>query len=129
MFFSFRISLTSLLFPKSRLKTKSIPFSAAVLISFVFNVSILKGLSPAIGLNVLIKSGILSEKSSPAAIPISIISAPESTKYWHLFIKSSFERNGAFAISARTLIGKSSPTARFLIWILFGFSRSFFPVK
>ena len=55
---------------------------------------------------------------------MSIMSAPESTKYWHLLIRASFERNGAFAISDRTLIGKSSPTGRFLIRILFGFSRS-----
>ena len=126
MFFSFNISLTSPLFPKSRLKTKSIPFSAATLISLVFNVSMLNGLSPTIGLKVLINSGTLWEKSSPAAIPISIMSAPESTKYWHLFISASFERHGAFAISASTLIGKSSPTARFLIMMLLGFSRSFF---
>ena len=84
----------------------------------------LKGLSPTIGLNVFIKSGILSEKSSPAAIPISIMSAPESTKYWHLFISASFDRNGALAISDNTLIGKSSPTGRFLIRMLLGFLRS-----
>ena len=81
----------------------------------------LNGLSPTIGLNVSINSGTLSEKSSPAAIPISIMSAPQSTKYWHLFIKASFDKNGALAISARTLIGKSSPTGSFPILILFGF--------
>ena len=125
MFFSIRMSLTSELLPKSRLKTKSIPHSAATAISLAFKVSMLNGLSPTIGLNVSISSGILSEKSSPAAIPMSIMSAPESTKYWHLLINASFDRNGAFAISERTLIGKSSPTGRFLIKILFGFSRSF----
>ena len=111
--------------PKSRLNTKSIPCSAATLISLVFNVSMLNGLSPTIGRNVSISSGTLSEKSSPAAIPISIMSAPQSTKYWHLLINASLDRNGAFAISARTLIGKSSPTGSFPILMLFGFWRSF----
>ena len=124
MSFSFKIFWTSELFPKSRLNTKSMPFSAATCISFGFSVSILSGLSPTIGLKVSISSGILSEKSSPAAIPMSIMSAPESTKYWHLLISASFERNGALAISDNTLIGKSSPTGRFLISILFGFFRS-----
>ena len=122
--FSFRTSTSSALFPKSRLNTKSIPFSAATLISLEFNVSILNGLSPTIGRKVSISSGILSEKSSPAAIPISIMSAPESTKYWHLLISSSLDKNGALAISESTLIGKSSPTGRFLIKMLFGFLRS-----
>ena len=100
------------------------PFSAATLISSGFNVSMLNGLSPTIGLKVSTSSGILSEKSSPAAMPISIMSAPESTKYWHLLISASFDKNGAFAISDNTLIGKSSPTGRFLIRMLFGFLRS-----
>ena len=81
---SFKTSSTLELFPKSKLNTKSIPYFAATSISFAFNVSILNGLSPTIGLKVSINSGTLSEKSSPAAIPISIISAPEYTKYWHL---------------------------------------------
>ena len=125
MSFSIRISFTCELLPKSRLNTKSIPHSAATSISLGFNVSMLNGLSPTIGLNVSINSGILSEKSSPAAIPISIMSAPESTKYWHLLISASLDKNGALAISERTLIGKSSPTGRFLIRMLFGFWRSF----
>ena len=125
MFFSISRSFISELFPKSRLSTKSMPCSAATLISSGFSVSMLNGLSPTIGRRVSISSGILSEKSSPAAIPMSIMSAPESTKYWHLLISASFERNGALAISDNTLIGKSSPTGRFLIIMLFGFSRSF----
>ena len=126
---SFKTSSTLELFPKSKLNTKSIPCFAATSISFAFNVSILNGLSPTIGLKVSINSGTLSEKSSPAAIPISIISAPESTKYWHLWIKASFDKNGALAISDSTRIGKSSPTGRFPIIILLGFFNKFLIVS
>ena len=83
----------------------SIPCSTAALISFGFNVSILRGLSPTIGRNVSIKSGISSERSSPAIIPISIISEPEATKYSAFLIKASFDKTGALAISDKTLKG------------------------
>ena len=84
----------------------------------------LNGLSPTIGLNVSIRSGIWSERSSPAIIPISIMSEPEATKNSAFLIRSSLDKIGALAISDNTLIGKSSPTGRFLTRILFSFLRS-----
>ena len=83
--------------------------------------SILRGLSPTIGLNVSIKSGISSDLSSPAIIPMSIMSEPEATKNSAFLIKSSLDKIGALAISDNTLIGKSSPTGRFLTRMLFSF--------
>lgn len=87
----FPLHLSTLeLFPKSSY-TKSIPYFAATSISFAFMCQYLTAYLQQFGLKVSINSGTLSEKLH-AAIPISIISAPESTKYWHLWIKASFEK-------------------------------------
>ena len=102
----------------------STPESIATRSSSDCRVSMLTGTS-RFSCRRLTMSGIRDAMFSPATIPISTMFAPDLTKYWARFKSSSWLKMGALAISASTLMGKSSPTGRSPTRMFSGFLRSF----
>ncbi len=102
----------------------STPASTATRSSSLCRVSMLTGTSK-FSFRSWTMPGIREDMFSPAIIPMSTMLAPDLTKYSAFFKSSSGLNRGALAISASTLMGKSSPTGRSPTKMFSGFWRSF----